>query len=56
MHLLDEPVRETKLDELALEQLLVVLRVRLHIGRRHEPRRRIEHDPAIAIDDARIET
>ena len=36
------PLRESELDKLALEQSLFVLRVRLHVRRRHESRRRIE--------------
>ena len=52
--LLDEPVGEAQLDQLALEQRLCRTAYSGSMsGRRDEPRRRVEHDAAIAIDDAR---
>ena len=53
--LLDESVRKAEFNQLTLKQPFIVLRVRLHIGRRHEPRRGVEHDFAIAVDDTGTE-
>lgn len=53
--LLDKTVADAKLDELAAEEILLVLRVRDGLGRRDETRRLVELDRIVGVDDAAAE-